>query len=302
MSYKPFSRSARALIAGLVLALSGATGRAAEPVPLSAFMALERPTPTEIIPYGSGTVQAVDLFLPQGSGPHPVAILIHGGCWSARTDDRRQLRDLGAELAREGVAVWSIGYRRANEEGGGYPGMYEDVAQAIDLLRAEGPRRGLDLSRTLVAGHSAGGHLALWAASRDRLPAASPLRRADPLIPRFVISLAGIGDLKAFAPFIPIFCGPGVEERLSPAGSRADVSPTEMAPPKVPVLMVSGVLDRLVPPYVAHDYAQVFARGGWPRPERVEVSGAGHFDLVTPGTPARTEVKARIVRTLGRHP
>src|SRR3712207_3162077 len=117
---------------------------------------------------------------------------------------REQLRHLGPELTRRGIAVWSIGYRRADEPGGGYPGTFQDVAQAIDRLRWDADRYGLDLTRTVLAGHSAGGHLALWAAARRHLPAASPLHQPDPFVPSAVISLAGIGDLKAFARFVPM--------------------------------------------------------------------------------------------------
>jgi acetyl esterase/lipase len=149
-----------------LIAMSGpSAGYAAEPVELATFRALARPAPTVVLQYGTAASQAVDLFLPiTGNGPHPVAILIHGGCWSATTDGRQQLRHLGAELASQGIAVWSIGYRRANEDGGGYPGTFQDVALAIDQLRSEAARYNLDLTRTALIGHSAGGHLALWAA------------------------------------------------------------------------------------------------------------------------------------------
>jgi acetyl esterase/lipase len=78
--------------------------------------------PTSEIRYGTAPAQAIDLFLPRGRGPHPVAILIHGGCWSRETAGREQLRHLGGALAERGIAVWSIGYRRANEAGGGCRG------------------------------------------------------------------------------------------------------------------------------------------------------------------------------------
>jgi acetyl esterase/lipase len=210
---------------------------------------------------------------------------------------------IGAELASRGIAVWSIGYRRANEPGGGYPGTFQDVGAAIDRLRSDAPRYGLDLSRTVLVGHSAGGHLALWAAVRDRLPASSPIYRAEPLLPRSVISLAGVGDLEAFARLVPILCGPGVIERLAPAADPADrfaeISPAALPAARVPIVMVSGILDRLVPPYVAYDYARAMQRKHATPIELVDIPGAGHFDLVTPGTPAWEEVRARIAAALG---
>jgi acetyl esterase/lipase len=275
----------------------------ADPVELSTFIALARPAPTAVLQYGPSDSQAADLFLPSGDGPHPLAILIHGGCWSVTTAGREQLRHIGAELAGRGIAVWSIGYRRANESGGGYPGTFQDVGAAIDRLRSDAPRYGLDLSRTVLVGHSAGGHLALWAAVRDRLPASSPIYRADPFIPRSVISLAGIGDLEAFARLVPILCGPGVIERLAPsvdlANRYAEISPAALPAARVPIVMVSGILDRLVPPYVAYDYARAVQRKHATPIELVDIPGAGHFDLVTSGTRAWEEVSARITAALG---
>jgi acetyl esterase/lipase len=138
----------------------------ADPVELSTFVALPGPEPTLQVRYGEAPSQAIDVFVPSGSGPHPVAILIHGGCWSTTAAGREQLRHLGADLIQRGIAVWSIGYRRANEPGGGYPGTFQDVGAAIDRLREDAPTHGLDLSRTVLVGHSAGGHLALWAAAQ----------------------------------------------------------------------------------------------------------------------------------------
>ena len=286
--------------AALALLASIAAGppSAADPVELSAFIALPRPAPTHQVRYGATPSQAIDVFLPSGLGPHPVAILVHGGCWTARTAGREQLRHLGAELTQRGIAVWSVGYRRADEPGGGYPGTFRDVAVAIDRLREEAPRHRLDLARTVLVGHSAGGHLALWAAARPGLPAASPLRAPSPFVPRAVISLAGVGDLESFARFVPLLCGSGILERLAAPERLAEVSPAALPPPETPVVMVSGVLDRLVPPYAARDYAR--ARGGklGGAVRLVDIPEAGHFDLVTPGTPAWEDIRRLIEAAL----
>ena len=283
--------------------MRAAPPQAAEPIDIPAFQAIERPVPTAQLAYGDALAQAIDVFVPDGQGPFPVAVLIHGGCWSVRTAAREQVRHLGADLAARGIATWSIGYRRADEEGGGYPGTYQDVASAIDRLRGEAPRLGLDLSRVVLVGHSAGGHLALWAASRDRLPARSVLRVDDPFVPREVVSIAGIGDLRAFLPQVPGLCGQDVADRLVGVATqeRADVysdtSPAALPAPGARITMVSGILDRLVPPYVAHDYAQ--AMRGQVDVELVEVRNAGHFDLVAQGEAWR-EVRAYVERALER--
>jgi acetyl esterase/lipase len=296
----------RAAAAVALIAVCAASAYAAEPVELATFIGLERPAPSAELQYGTAASQVVDLFLPRGDGPHPVAILIHGGCWSVTTAGREQLRPMASELAQRGTAVWSIGYRRANETGGGYPGTFEDVGAAIDRLRAEASRYRLDLSRTVVVGHSAGGHLALWAAVRDRLAAGTRLYRVQPFIPGSVISLAGIGDLEAFAAIIPGLCGPGIIDRLvpSPGGARsyAEISPAALPPPSGQVVMISGSLDRLVPPAVARAYARAMERKQATSVALVDLPGAGHFDLVTPGTRAWEEVRTRIGASLSAAP
>jgi acetyl esterase/lipase len=287
------------LVAIAVLAAHSAT---ADPIEIPTFVALPKPAPTASIQYGPADVQTIDVFRPDGDGPHPVAILIHGGCWNVRTAGREQVRPIAADLTRRGIAVWSIGYRRANETGGGYPGTYQDVATAIDRFRAEAATFRFDLTRTVLVGHSAGGHLALWAASRDQFAEGHALRGSEPFVPPTVISLAGIGDLKAFARLVPTTCGPDVLERLVPLNAPdpyADVSPLALPPPGGRIVMVSGVIDRLVPPYAAHDYARAMRQRRAAPVELVDIADAGHFDLVTPGTPAWAEISARIAAALG---
>lgn len=299
------SRRAAVLTAAL-LAAGVAADAAVEPAPMSlaAFAALDQPRPTSEVRYGPAPVQAADVFLPAGAGPFPVAILIHGGCWRDLPGaGREQLRAIAADLAGRGIAVWNLGYRRADEPGGGYPGTYLDVGTGLDRLRAEAGRLNLDLARTALVGHSAGGHLALWAASRPGLAPDSPLRGPDPFAPGAVISLAGIPDLRAFGPFVPVHCGPGIFERLTGAAAPEDarfgeISPAEMPAPAAPVVMVSGVLDRLVPPYVADDHRRAMRARSATDLESVDIPGAGHFDLVAPGTPAWSVVRSAIARAL----
>src|SRR5258705_9819055 len=134
------------------------------------------PPPAAAFPYGSAPSQVAELFLPKGKGPYPVVVLLHGGCFLQQFEGFPQTSGLAADLAGRGYAVWNVEYRKLGEAGAGYPGTFQDVATAVDRLRAEAPKHDLDLKRVIAIGHSAGGHLALWAASRGRLPAASPLR------------------------------------------------------------------------------------------------------------------------------
>src|SRR6185369_3320792 len=181
-------------------------------------------TPDATISYGAMPVQAIDLYLPKTAGPHPVAILIHGGCWTKGTAGRGQLRGPGAELANRGIAVWNIGYRRVDEDGGAYPGIFQDVAKAIDLLPASAEKYGLDSSRVVVVGHSAGAHLALWAANRNRVPRTSPAYVPTPFAVRTVIGLGGVGDMKRSAGIRGV-CGSPIITALigEPSNTRPDV-------------------------------------------------------------------------------
>lgn len=288
-------------LSSLALAALASTAGAVE---LRDFLALPKPAPTHAISYGAAQSQGIDIFLPAGKGPHPVAILVHGGCWSDFPGaGREQLRPLAADWARRGVAVWSIGYRRANEAGGGYPHIYRDVATAVDRLRSEAPALAIDLNRSVLTGHSAGGHLALWAVSRTRLPAGSPLQQSgEPLPVRGVVSIAGVGDLAAFAPRLLGSCGRGILEKLSGGGSDvyADVSPARLGLPESvrSVVMLSAANDQIVPLRAARDYRDALAPDAASRVRLRDVPGAGHFDLVTPGTPAFEAVFEEIRRLL----
>ena len=124
--------------------------------------------------YGPDRSQRGELHLPSGPGPHPVMLLLHGGSWRKRYGIV-VMRGLAADLLRRGWAVWNIEYRRLGA-GGGWPATFEYVAAAVDhLAEIDAP---LDMARVSLLGHSAGGHLALWAAGRDRLPQGAP--GADP--------------------------------------------------------------------------------------------------------------------------
>lgn len=143
------------------------------------------------IAYGSEPSQVGELYLPEGDGPFPVVVLVHGGWWTAMFD-RRQVVPLAEDLVSRGFAVWNVEYRRIGEPGGGWPGTFEDMAAAVDAVAHLDPA--VDTGRVLVVGHSAGGHLAAWVAHRsaqpDGLPGAHP--KVEPI---GVVSLAGVLDL-----------------------------------------------------------------------------------------------------------
>jgi acetyl esterase/lipase len=266
------------------------------------YMAQPRHAPTAVVHYGPAPAQVAELFLPKGDGLHPVVVLLHGGCFLAEFEGLAQTSAIAADLASRGYAVWNVDYRKLGEPGAGYPGTFQDVATAIDRLRQEAPTHHLDLARVVALGHSAGGHLALWAASRGRIPASSPLHAADPLPIRAAISVAGIGDLEGQGAVFALPCGADTLPRLLDTARRADpyadTSPAALLPSPAKVVMVHGVFDSVMPPYTGLAFAEQVRRAGG-RAEVVTIPDAGHFDVAIPTTAAWAQVTAVVARELG---
>jgi acetyl esterase/lipase len=255
--------------------------------------------------YGPDRSQRADLYLPPGRRPHqnalyPVMILIHGGSWRKRYG-RIVMRGLAGDLRRRGWAVWNIEYRRLGN-GGGWPATFEDVAAAIDHLDSlDAP---LDPGRVSVLGHSAGGHLALWAAGRQKLPPTAPgaINGKERVRLQQVISQAGVCDLHgAYRDWhggaVQALMGGGpaeLPERYAVADPLAGV------PLDVPALLVHGVLDETVSVRLSRDYAaSALAAGG--EAELVEIEGeAGrHRAHVDPRGAAWAAVTRWLERSLG---
>jgi acetyl esterase/lipase len=275
----------------------------AAPTTIATYLAQPQPAPDATFAYGALPIQRVDVYLPPGAGAHPVVILLHGGCWTKELPGREQLRAVASELRGRGYAVWNIGYRRADEGGGGYPGTFQDVAAAIDALPEQAARDHLDLSRVVAVGHSAGAHLALWAASRGRLPRTSPLIAPHPFSLRAVIGLGSVGDLAHATGALPEACGAQILEAVVGAATAArpdvyaDTSPAQLLPSGARTILITGAVDPITPPAYATTYAdEVKAAGG--SVELRIVPGAGHFDVVTVGTPAWRVVQEAIARAL----
>jgi len=266
------------------------------------LLARPRPAPTKVVSYGPAEQQKGELFLPAGKGPHPVAVLIHGGCWLAKLTGPEVMEPLAADLQHRDYAVWNIGYRRLGHAGGGYPGTFLDVADAMDKLREIAAGNSLDLKRVVVIGHSAGGQLALWAAARAHLPKTSELYRANPLRVGGVISLAGINDLEDFRAHGPGACGePRTIDRLAGSSTSerpdvyADISPARLLPIGVRYAVISSELDDIVPKRFANHFA-IKARAAHDRVQEIEISGAGHFELIDPQSGAWKQILPEIDR------
>jgi acetyl esterase/lipase len=263
------------------------------------LLELPRPAPDHVLAYGSHPLQFAELRLPEGEGPHPVAVVIHGGCWLSHFD-LGHISSFADALARAGVATWSIEYRRVGDPGGGWPGTFEDVAAAADHLQEISDEYSLDLGRVVSVGHSAGGHLALWLAGRHGLAGDDVLVGKAPLRLVGVVALAGVPDLEAFygsegcnAVIGQLLGGPPSEmpERLRRA------SPIEMVPLGVLQTLIVGAHDPIVPPSSAESYATV-ARQAGDRVTVLELEDAGHFELVAPESSAWSAVLDAIEKTL----
>jgi acetyl esterase/lipase len=249
--------------------------------------------------YGPLPEHEVDVRLPVGGAAAPLVVVVHGGFWRPEWD-RAHAGPQSEGLAVAGYVVATVEYRRvgAGEHGSGWPTTFDDVALLGDTvpgLVADAVGDRVDPARTVLVGHSAGGHLAAWSAARHRLPAGSRWHRATPL-PVGVVSLAGVLDL-------------GLSERLGLGGHAArsllggatdkqperyaEADPARLLPTGVPTVLVHGSDDDDVPPEVSRAFAAA-ARAAGGEVTLHELPGVGHMDLVDPTSAAWPAVLAAV--------
>ncbi|KCZ52392.1 alpha/beta hydrolase [Hyphomonas pacifica] len=265
----------------------------------------ERPSTAHHIRTGPGTSNVIDLWLPDGKGPFPVVIMVHGGCWQKSIADRTLMNFAAEDLRQRGLAVWNIEYRGVDEDGGGYPGTFEDVARATDLLRDYADEYNLKLDRIAAMGHSAGGHLALWLAARPKLPRSSPLWSETPLHLDLVVNSGGLADLEASAPVTQEGCLASIMDVLTgaPSGQRPDVfsdtSPAAMLPFAARQVSVNGEQDRIAPPILGKHYTKK-AKAAGSAASFIQVPDTGHVELIAPGSEAFEMEAALLTEELKR--
>jgi acetyl esterase/lipase len=224
--------------------------------------------PARRLSYGSHRDQNAELFLPEGE-PRALVVALHGGWWQARrTRTKLYMRPLSLDLASRGFAVLNAEYRRVGG-GGGWPMTFDD-ARAITALAREQPEGG----RVVVLGHSAGAHLALFAAAEGGADA--------------VVALAAPSDLEA---------RPGPETHALMGGTPEAVperyavgNPIRRVPLGVPSLLVHGTRDETVPPRRSRDFAAA-ARAAGEDVTLVEPD-ADHSEVIDPSHPAWAPVAA----------
>ncbi|GAA3742668.1 alpha/beta hydrolase [Plantactinospora mayteni] len=256
---------------------------------------LQRPAPPADVAlrYGAGPEHVADLRLPaEPAGPaQPLVVVVHGGFWRAEYD-RRHTGPLAADLAARGYPVAQLEYRRTGQPGGGWPGTFDDVAAGIaalpGLVEAVLPAGRMAPGPPILLGHSAGGHLALWAALR----APAGVRGVLALAP--VLDLAEAYRLDLDGGAVAALLGGGPED-VPDLYATAD--PTRSAAPPVPASIVHGTLDRQVPVEPSRRYAA----GATSTDLRfVELPECEHFGVIDPLSRAWPVVLAELHWLAGR--
>jgi acetyl esterase/lipase len=223
-------------------------------------------TPREVR-YGAHPDQFLELSLPAGEDPAPVAVVLHGGFWRAAYGVELA-RPLAADLAARGWAAVAVEYRRVGS-GGGWPATLHDVAAALDALPGVPAAGRLDLADVTVNGHSAGGHLAAWAAGRGRLPADAPgagprVRVTAAVLQAGVLDLQRAAEQRLGRGAVQEFLGGGP---AAVPGRYAAADPVRLLPTGARVLCVHGAADTTVPVDQSERYAAAASAAG----DRVEV-------------------------------
>ena len=246
-----------------------------------------RPAPDRTIAYGADALQVVDLWLPKGAGPHPVVLMLHGGCWKTEIADRTIMNWIADDLRKRGIAVWNADYRGVDRTGGGYPGTYQDVRAAANRLAREGGALGLRTHRLVAIGHSAGGHLALW------------LGNVDPRID-VAISQGGLPDLEFSSNTVGHGCGTDGARAMAGTPPRyIETSPIAMTPGQARQVQVNTGDDRIAPPAYAEAYRKALAAKDV-TVTNVTVPGEGHVELIAPESKAWKATVKVIEEALGR--
>ncbi|WP_241997351.1 alpha/beta hydrolase [Rhodococcus sp. SMB37] len=252
------------------------------------------------VSYGEDADNYGILHLPDGDGPHPVVVMVHGGGW-LEDHDLSYFEPLSRSLADDGVAVWNIEYRRVDGTGG-WPITLADADDATEALATsvqDAAGGSLDLDRVHLAGHSAGGHLAAWIAGRHTLPADAP--GAQPLIrPQSATIMAGVFDLSLAATaghdgFVRGLLDGMPEDHPD---RYAIASPIEHLPVGLAVTAVHGTADQTVDPVQSRSYVAASQASGDPA-ELHLLEGFGHGDFGNVDSPAWGAAKQIILDHVG---
>lgn len=271
----------------------------------------------ERIKYGAPDTSFGELLVPEGGGPFPVAVLLHGGCWLSTRGNVEQMRPIATMLARHGVASWNVEYRRVGHAGGGWPGTFRDVSDATDFVRDLARTHPLDTTRVALVGHSSGGYFAAWVAGRHHLPPGTPLVGPSPLKPAGLVLLDAFLDPRVIdsqGVDGRLFCDEPILPRLIGGPPEAvpdqlrQTSPLALLPFEIPQeYVVSSRRYPSTPPRPLADGRTTLSVLEYPARaeqagERVRVQvvpDADHFDFLQPGKDAWPAVEAAATRVIG---
>ncbi|WZO54553.1 alpha/beta hydrolase [Microbacterium sp. LWH7-1.2] len=231
-----------------------------------------------------------------------LVVVIHGGGWeSSYTSD--YVARLAEAVTALGAATWNLEFRRLNNPGSEFPGMFLDISRGVDFARELAREYPIDLDRVLLLGHSSGGHLATWAAGRKNLSPDSSLYVKDPLLVRGVIELAGVLDLEhahsAGRTDVLQVVRAGEPAGL-PARAR-DASAIRLLPFGVPQTLIIGTKDNPWRIESHRRYLDVGAALG-DDIDLIELEGANHFDVVDPSSPAWEKIASAVREYAGLRP
>jgi len=254
-------------------------------MPSNDILTLPPPPADARLAYGTDPNQFGELRLPKSGGPFSIVMNIHGGFWRVKYD-LKHTGHLCAALTAKGLATWNVEYRRVGNNGGGWPGTFEDVVSAYRFLPQIAKRYNLDPARTAIMGHSAGGQLALCLAAHE------------PSVKR-VISLAGVVDLQqAFElhlsdDAVVQFLG-GKPKDVPEHYHEADPMQLNI---RATQWLIHGAADDTVPPPFSRHYAEEKKKRG-EDVHYLEISTAGHFELIDPRSASWPKVENTVLHLL----
>lgn len=253
------------------------------------ILSRKAPPADQRLAYGSDPNQFLDLRLPprrKKGELSPALINIHGGFWRAKYS-LDHAAHLCAALADQGVATANLEYRRVGNDGGGWPGTFEDIRSAYHFVEQHAAEHGINAARMVVMGHSAGGQLALCLAAHE-----AGIRR--------VVSLAGVVDLQRA--YTLHLSNDVVVEFLRGTPSEVpdhyrEADPMELSIPHARQWLIHGLADVTVPPAFSRDYVASKTKSGEDA-HLLEIAGADHFDLIDPQSKAWKQIVEVIQRLL----
>jgi acetyl esterase/lipase len=293
------------LTSGIVIALLTTSPARADHLDLKDIAQLSVLMPTKTEAYGPDPLQVGELRMPKGTGPFPIAIIVHGGCYTKGFATLSYMAPLASALTDDGIATWNIEYRQVGDPGGGWPGTFEDWAAASDHLRELAKSYPLDLKQVIAVGHSAGATGVLWIAARPTMAATNEIRGVAPINVVAAVAIDGPVDLRAWVgpdakvcgkPVVAPFMG-GTPEQVPSHYDQGN--PFSLLPFSAKQFLV--VAEVMTAAESSNYSKRAMVTGNYVRV--LTLKDAAHFDMLAPGSPSWKPVEQLILKSvrLARH-